>query len=155
MRASSRMAGSYVQGELKKLYVRDRCKYTDDHCTWLQLLRSETFFLSAGVSPLQCLLQLRQKSRSGWRTSTSVLRWFAIHRSAHHRSSSPEDSCDIIQTTWMLSRPDIFCRICYASLERRLWTSTQLCGCLTVKQEHACTAKRSTLPRIFLLLHKM
>merc|ERR1712037_467959 len=27
-------------------------------------------------------------------------------------------------------------------LERRLWTSTQLCGCPTARQAHACTAKR-------------
>ena len=30
----------------------------------------------AGASPLQCLLQLQQRSRSGWLTSTSASRWF-------------------------------------------------------------------------------
>ena len=40
------MAGSYVQGELKRLYVREQCKYTDYnmYLTAVQLLRSETFF---------------------------------------------------------------------------------------------------------------
>ena len=56
-------------------YIWERCKYTD-----LMYLTAAALILTidwAGASPLQCLLQLQQKSRSGWRTSTSVLRWFA------------------------------------------------------------------------------
>ena len=55
----------------------------------------------------------------------------------------------------MLNWPDIFCRICYASLERRLWTSTQLCGCPTARQAHACTAKRSVIFFVFFSLMKL
>ena len=117
------MAGSYAPGGLKILFVKQHC------LPWSKSVNVQGQVL--------CSFCCNCDRKAGVDGSHQQM----------HRGGLPQKTLYIEFTSTSL------CRIFCASLERRLWTITRQCGCRIVKRAHVCTAKRSLLHSLFLLVY--